>query len=423
MSVRCVILASVCTVCLAASAAVSGAAFALEANANVTQAEIAYRALSAGDQDVAIANYTVAIESENLAPDALANALLNRGLAHQQLGETAEAIDDYTAALRLDAMTAKLRATALYNRGLAQQKLRHQSAAVEDFTGALFLDPQFAVAYYGRGNALRESGQFLFALSDYEKALRFAYPEPAKVHFAQALAYESLKRPDEMRDALARSIRTNPGFAPAAKKMAELGPRGPAIAMPDPVLSAQAPIGGNLTVRKPDLPKAIAPPAELASAAVEPTETATAAPTFRKFQDRIPVETAAMEPQKAVPAQSQASAPAAEPAAETASIEPVESAPEPAAAQPDSGSIVPKGWSVQVASASSEAAAWSTWKKIQAKRKVTPATAPVLMRADLGAKGVFYRVRFTGYENQREAKSACSKLKAKGVACYASKIN
>ena len=76
-------------------------------------------------------------------------------------------------------MSAEMRATALYNRGLSQQKLPNLSAAVEDYTSALFLDPSFAHAYYGRGNALRESGQFLFALSDYEKATRYHHPNAA----------------------------------------------------------------------------------------------------------------------------------------------------------------------------------------------------------------------------------------------------
>ena len=79
------------------------------------------------------------------------------------------------------------------------------------------------------------------------------------------------------------------------------------------------------------------------------------------------------------------------------------------------------GWSVQIASASSEDAAWSTWKKMQAKHRVLADKTASVVRADLGAKGTFYRVRFHGYDKQSEAKSACSKLKSKGVSCFVSK--
>ena len=115
MSVRCVILASVSSAFLAACVAASGPAFATTENPNEIIAGQAYEALAAGDQRAAINAYSQAIESQDLPTEVLANALLNRGLAYQQLAEHQKAIDDYTAALRLDAMSADLRAAALYN--------------------------------------------------------------------------------------------------------------------------------------------------------------------------------------------------------------------------------------------------------------------------------------------------------------------
>jgi cell division septation protein DedD len=46
-----------------------------------------------------------------------------------------------------------------------------------------------------------------------------------------------------------------------------------------------------------------------------------------------------------------------------------------------------------------------------------------VVRADLGAKGVFYRVRLVGFESQGDANRTCSKLKAKGVKCFISKAS
>lgn len=434
MSVRCVILASVSSAFLAACVAASGPAFASSKEPNVARAEQAYTALAAGDQTAAIAAYSQAIESQKLPPEVLANSLLNRGLAHQQLAEYQEAIDDYTSALRLDAMDATIRATALYNRGLSQLKLEKSSAAIEDFTSALFLDPTFAQAYYSRGNALRQSGQSLFALSDYDKALRYHHPDVARVYYAQALAFEDLKRPNDVRKSLELAVAANPQFAPAGQKLASLQGMAPVIAVAEPVrIVAMNSVGGEITVRKPDLPKAVAPTDELLSTTQsDPIETAAVDPVAvkpgKKYTDRVPVEEAvAAAPAAAAPEEKivaiemvndDAPASDAEPAmAENAVVEPASAEPAATEAPPATG------WSVQVASAASENAAWSTWKNMQAKHRNLASQKPVVVKADLGSKGIFYRVRLAGFDDQNAAKSTCSKLKASGVACFVSKLN
>ena len=415
MSVRSVILASVSSAFLAACVAASGPAFATEKTNEIIAAQ-AYEALAAGDQKTAIGAYSQAIESQDLPTEVLANALLNRGLAYQQLGEHQEAIDDYTAALRLDAMSAERRATALYNRGLSQQKLPNLSAAVEDYTSALFLDPTFAHAYYGRGNALRESGQFLFALSDYEKATRYHHPNAAHVYYAEALTYESLKRPNNVRKSLEKAVAANPKFTQAIDKLASL--QGSVVAKPS-VMAAVG--GGQITMRKPDLPKAVEPSNELMDETEsDPILTAAVsapAPISAKIVDRVPVET---EKVVAVEVVEEDDAPAA---AESNLVEPVvDEAVEISEGEP---AVAPalEGWSVQVASATSEDGAWLTWKKMKAKHKSLAASKPVVVKADLGTKGIVYRVRLAGFENQNAAKKSCTKLKSSGISCYVSKIN
>jgi cell division septation protein DedD len=108
-----------------------------------------------------------------------------------------------------------------------------------------------------------------------------------------------------------------------------------------------------------------------------------------------------------------------EPPAEQAAEVPAE---EPAA-EPASEPQRITGWSVQLASATTEDAAWSTWKKMKARHKVLADKDPVVVRADLGTKGTFYRVRLIGFDNQGDASSACSKLKSKGVKCFISKAS
>jgi hypothetical protein len=351
-----------------------------------------------------------------------------------------EAIDDYTAALRLDAMSPDLRATALYNRGLSYQKSSNRPMAIEDFTSALFLKPDFAHAYMSRGTVLRESGQLLFAISDYERALRHNHPDVARVHFSEALTFEALKRPAEARKHLEAALAADPNYGPARQKLASLD--GVAAAAPaDAITTASvSSLGGGLVVRKPSLPKAVEPPAELQTASAS---AATAAPVFKKlakkYTDRVP--SAASEPEEKIVAIEEVPAiPEPESTPETtASIsgpETVQPDPvvadageapteEPAAAVQEVASSTDgtaAAWSVQIASAASEDAAWSTFKKMQKRHKALGSVNPMVVKADLGTKGIFYRVRL-GFDEQQDAKTACSKLKSKGIACFVSRTS
>ena len=94
MRIRSVLLACVCTAFLAAPAAVGGT---IATNQNsVDLAAAARSALQAGNLETAIAGYSEAIEARDLAPEQLANALINRGYAYQQAGEHDRAVDEET---------------------------------------------------------------------------------------------------------------------------------------------------------------------------------------------------------------------------------------------------------------------------------------------------------------------------------------
>jgi tetratricopeptide (TPR) repeat protein len=436
MKVRSVTFAFVSSVFLAALGATSSSVFASSPAVNSLSTQ-AYSALASGDNDRAVSLYSQAIEARDLAPEMLANALLNRALAYQQQNQQAAAIDDYSAALALDAMSAELRATALYNRGLSQQKLSKANLAIEDFTSALLLNPTFAHAFYGRGNALRDSGQYLFALSDFERALKYNHPDPARVYFAQAQTFELLQRPIDARRALEAALSANPDYALAKEKLAAMDPvtapaADVAYVAADPILtSSVAPVGGNTLVRKPDLPAGVEPPANLLASNSTEIGSGNAQKSVKLYTDRVPqteavaeIGSVAKKPDKMIVVASVPQIPAAvkvkaktakvaEPAADdivTAAVDPA-----PAVESPV------KGWNVQVASAASEDAAWSTWKKMQKKFNVLGSEKASVVKADLGAKGIFYRVKLTGYSNQSDAAASCSKLKGKGVACFISK--
>jgi hypothetical protein len=78
------------------------------------------------------------------------------------------------------------------------------------------------------------------------------------------------------------------------------------------------------------------------------------------------------------------------------------------------------GWAVQIVSADSEQGARSSWQRMQKKFKILRGFDPQIVRADLGTKGIKYRVRLLGYVKQSEAAKVCSSLKSKGVSCYIS---
>ena len=430
MSLRTLFLASVCSAFLAASAAVSGGAAATAENALVSKA---YKALQAGDADFAVRAYTKAIESRALEPEVLANALLNRGLAYQRLNEHEFAIDDYTSALRVDAMSGKLRALALYNRGLSYQRLQRDALAMEDYTSALFLDGQFSHAYYSRGTLLRDGGQYLFALADFDKALRFNYPDQARVYVAESIAYEKLQRMTDAREALNKALAANPAYEPAVQRLAQLD----GTAQPAPQAGTDTVQTATVTPASTTLPAAAEPSALLMGGEAQAAEVTAGAAPSKKFTDRVPQATrvAAVSTEEGAgekilaveevppdqPAAAAAAAAAAAPAEAETPEQEVASAEPAAATEPQEEAPAMTGWSVQLASATTEDAAWATWNKMKARNRALADKKPVVVRADLGAKGIFYRVRLVGFDTQSKASGACSKLKARGVKCYVSK--
>lgn len=391
MRVRSVLFASVCTVSLAAVAAVNGAAAAEPA------------------KDVP--SLTAAIESRQLDPEALAKTLIDRALAYQARERYQNAIDDYSAALRVDAMSARTRAIILYNRGLAYQHLESQAMAIEDFTNALFLDPNFAEAFHGRANALRLSRQYLFALADYEKALARNPPAPHLLYFGEGLTYEALQRPQDAKRAYLEALTFKPDFAAARDRIAALDGT---VAVADasvndaasepafrPIVSGNHPIvtgaidGPNLIVRKVEQPQAVAPSPELLDAGDLPLPPAAA-------EEKAQV--AKREPK---PAAEPAPAPVRRTAQAVAA---------PAARAPASA-----GWVVQLSSQRDETTAWSSWKKLQASTGGLLANhAAAVVRADLGAKGIYFRLQVQGLETKRDAQDLCGRLKARGASCLVS---
>lgn len=75
---------------------------------------------------------------------------------------------------------------------------------------------------------------------------------------------------------------------------------------------------------------------------------------------------------------------------------------------------------LQIGAYTSEDVAKSAWTSFQARHAATVAGATLnIQRADLGDKGVWYRLRVGPFADKSAAASVCEKLKAEGAGCFA----
>lgn len=106
----------------------------------------------------------------------------------------------------------------------------------------------------------------------------------------------------------------------------------------------------------------------------------------------------------------QANQAAAEPRSRMANTNPVQTAP---SAVPAGG-----GYVVQISSQRSEADAQASFRSLQGKfPAVLGSHDPLIKRADLGEKGVYYRAMVGPFGTSEEAAQFCGNLKSAGGQC------
>jgi SPOR domain len=111
----------------------------------------------------------------------------------------------------------------------------------------------------------------------------------------------------------------------------------------------------------------------------------------------------------------QPSEPAAAPAARTRTAA---APPAPARAAPEATESTAGGFVVQLSSQKSEAEAQSSFRSLQAKfPNELGDLQPIIRRADLGSKGVFYRTLVGPFTSAQEASQFCASYKAAGGQC------
>lgn len=100
------------------------------------------------------------------------------------------------------------------------------------------------------------------------------------------------------------------------------------------------------------------------------------------------------------------------------------SAPAPAAASATTKATgtAGQGFMIQLSAVRNESDAKSEWARlVKAHPDVLGGLELVIQRADLGAKGIFYRVRGGWFADRNEAKTICDELKKRNVGCLLAK--
>jgi endogenous inhibitor of DNA gyrase (YacG/DUF329 family) len=136
----------------------------------------------------------------------------NKSAIQDERGRTTA---DYGKAIELNPSNAD----AYYERGDAYDELGEYEKAIADYNTAIELDPNHALAYYNRGCAYGEMGEYGKAIADYNKAIELD-PNDAHAHYNRGVAYrEKGEAPKAVSD-MEKCIRlsTDPELTEAAQQ-------------------------------------------------------------------------------------------------------------------------------------------------------------------------------------------------------------
>ena len=147
-----------------------------------------HQSLQAGEAPQALECFerVLALDGNDVA------ALIDRGVALQELGRPAEAILSFDHALELRPKSA----SALVNRSNTRRMLGRLEEALADLEAALRVKPAFPEALNNRGNVLRDLARLPEALASFDAALALK-PDFPTAHTNRGQALLDLKRPAE----------------------------------------------------------------------------------------------------------------------------------------------------------------------------------------------------------------------------------
>ena len=80
--------------------------------------------------------------------------------------------------------------------------------------------------------------------------------------------------------------------------------------------------------------------------------------------------------------------------------------------------VVQGNWQIQLISSTNKNAVEKAWSNLTAKYKILSDLPYEVSSADLGVKGVYYRLKAGNFANKSEASTLCGKIKAAGGSCF-----
>ncbi len=344
------------------------------------------QAIEQGQYAQAISLFDKVISSGALNEHGLALAHHHRGIAEQKLGQTAAAIGDYSKAISGNALPEAVLARAHYNRGIAYSQQGEDAKAEADYRATVKLVPSYGAAYHNLANIERRRGNQKAAIADYSKALEYMSGDARKYAFhGRGLSYEAEGDKTKAKADYEAALRIDGNFAPAKTELAALD-----RPQPKPLIGSDTAMNG-----KEGKAKVI----RVASASGwETTAVRYANPAGNKPKaGPVPTGNAAVQsPERQANIGDAASRPA--PEASTA----------PA----------PGPYQVQLGAYRDEETAKVAWRNLVTRSQGRlSGIEHRVVRADLGERGIFYRLRAGGYAEESVAHRLCARLSTVGIEC------
>ncbi|WP_350051149.1 SPOR domain-containing protein [Parvibaculum sp.] len=377
-------------------------------------------AIERGHYDKAAVDFSNALDSGGLTLEGRALAWHHRGIAFQKIGQQDAAIADYTRAIDSRELPGAVLSRAYYNRGIAYGDVGDNTAAERDYAKVVDLAPDYAPAYHNLANLERRRGAHAEAIDHYSSAISNMNGRERRLPlFGRALSSEHIGDIEQAVADLKLALSIDPEFDLAATKLSALEPR--------------------LAEQK----AASLPPAEN-----EPIETAKVVPaTVAPFQTassgheggqliRISSIGGWRTTATRFPREEEAPATVADTSTGhgdliTGSLRPTDDIPasdkkplrltkaEPAPAAKAAAAIPEARYRVQLGAFREEQLAQRAWEEIS--RDAVPLvgqSSPAIQKADLGERGIFYRLQAGAFGQIAEAKSACRALEKRKIACF-----
>ncbi|MCE7997898.1 MAG: tetratricopeptide repeat protein [Rhodobiaceae bacterium] len=437
-------------------------------------------AIQSGRALEAIDYLNAAIEGNALDAERMALAYHHRGIANQKLGLGGHAVADYTSAIWQGGLPAAILPRSYYNRAVAYAGMGQQERAARDYDKAIELAPNYASAFHNRGNLRRHLGRHTDAIADYDRALTLGMGARAHLtYFARALSHKEVGNKQAALEDAAHSLELEANFAPAQTALAEwdgsrltqlaaakpveapivtgsieepaqsaseptaiqpateapspvadldgiripqvVSSAGQAVTLTPPNVAAIEPQSGSVTVRP--LSEALPPP-RASNNGWEPTVTRFAQPPSRQQSNagRVaavpsadPMTTASIDGSGPTPRTRDRNLLA--PPRYTPPAEPIRVA-EGTVTTTSDASPAPRGLRIQIGSFRSASDATAAWDKtVAAHQELIGQRQPYIVEADLGARGIYYRLQVGPLHSSNEAKALCNALKARGQDC------